>query len=66
MPFDLAEARRIRAERRQEAEVFQLNQQAVRPRGYAQPAIGKTGGADNVGWEVHIKGEPVRYYATKE
>jgi len=31
-----------------------------------KPAIGKTGGADNIGWEMHRPAEVPQYYATQE
>lgn len=62
-------AKRAQEARRAKTERDRLYQESLRAHVgtvMLQPAIGKTGGADNVGWEMYRPGEVPQYYATKE
>lgn len=58
--------RAIKALKRSEAEAYQTaNSHQIGPF-ILRPAIGRTGGAENVGWELHQYGAATKYYGTKE
>lgn len=60
------ELRAIKAAKRSEAEACQTaNSHQIGPF-TLRPAIGRTGGADSVGWELHRDGAATKYYGTKE
>ena len=58
--------RAIKAQKRSEAEASQIAQTITIGPFTLRPAIGRTGGVDNVGWELHRDGAATKYYGTKE
>lgn len=67
--FDVRVIVKARLEKRQAALKFQEENTLVTPEGYTvRPAIGRTGGAENVGWELipPAKGGPEWYFGTNE
>lgn len=65
-PAEMAEMRAKRDADRAAAEVWQREQATIVGLSVIQPAIGRTGGVDNVGWEVLTPGRQPRYYGTRE
>lgn len=57
----LAELGAVKAAKRAAALAYQRENTFVEQGVTIMPAIGKTGGKDNVGWEMHKKGQPAWY-----
>ena len=64
---ELGELRELRAANRaSELAKQQATVERLSPDAYVQIAIGSTGGAKNVGWELHQAGRAPRYLRTRE
>lgn len=64
--MDISQAREALKAKQGSAKAYQeANTEMVRGV-RLRPAIGKTGGVDNVGWEMHKKGSEDWYVTTKE
>lgn len=65
-PAQMDEMRLKLAQDRAAAESYQQESSTIVDGSVIQPAIGRTGKADNVGWELITPGRADRFYATKE